>query len=82
MPFDQPNSTPQKIAIIGGGISGMGSAYKLIERKQVTLFEAEPQLGGHAIPEWRASVEISLSTQVSLFSTMQIINIWRSYSLS
>ncbi len=48
MPFDRPNPTPQKIAIIGGGISGMGSAYKLMERKRVTLFEAEPQLGGHA----------------------------------
>ena len=48
MPFDRPNPTPQKIAIIGGGISGMGSAYKLMERNRVTLFEAEPQLGGHA----------------------------------
>ena len=48
MPSDQPNSTPQKIAIIGGGISGMGSAYKLSKSKQVTLYEAEPRLGGHA----------------------------------
>ena len=48
MPSDQTNSTPQKIAIIGGGISGMGSAYKLSKSKQVTLYEAEPRLGGHA----------------------------------
>ncbi len=38
----------QKIAVIGGGISGMGAAYHLAERNDVTLFEAEGRLGGHA----------------------------------
>ncbi|KPP89023.1 MAG: putative NAD/FAD-binding protein [Rhodobacteraceae bacterium HLUCCA08] len=36
------------IAVIGAGISGMGAAYRLAETDRVTLFEAEPRLGGHA----------------------------------
>lgn len=37
-----------KIAIIGGGISGMGAALALGECHDVTLFEAADRLGGHA----------------------------------
>ncbi|MGZ2259499.1 NAD(P)/FAD-dependent oxidoreductase [Roseobacter sp. A03A-229] len=46
-PFSTPR-TSQKIAVIGGGISGMGAAFMLSKDYQVTLFEAEPRLGGHA----------------------------------
>ena len=38
----------RKIAVIGAGISGMGAALMLGEENQVTLFEAESRLGGHA----------------------------------
>lgn len=40
--------TSRKIAVIGAGISGMGAAERLAARHHVTLFEAEPRLGGHA----------------------------------
>jgi predicted NAD/FAD-binding protein len=40
--------TPRNIAVIGAGISGMGAAERLAGRHHVTLFEAEPRLGGHA----------------------------------
>ncbi|MBZ0128304.1 MAG: FAD-dependent oxidoreductase [Rhodobacteraceae bacterium] len=39
---------PQRIAIIGGGISGLASAYLLAPQHAVTVFEAAPTLGGHA----------------------------------
>ncbi|XDA98977.1 FAD-dependent oxidoreductase [Sulfitobacter sp. LCG007] len=48
MPFDhRPGSRP-RIAVIGGGITGMSAALRLCSFANVTLFEAEPRLGGHA----------------------------------
>lgn len=47
MSFDQ--FVPRRrVAVIGGGISGMAAAHLLAETHAVTLFEAEPRLGGHA----------------------------------
>jgi predicted NAD/FAD-binding protein len=37
-----------KVAIIGGGISGLGAAYALKDRADVTVFEQDDRLGGHA----------------------------------
>lgn len=48
MPFEQAAAAPKRIAVIGGGISGMGAAYHLADSHTVTLIEAEPRLGGHA----------------------------------
>ena len=38
----------QRIAIIGGGISGLAAAYLLAPHHAVTVFEADTRLGGHA----------------------------------
>jgi predicted NAD/FAD-binding protein len=48
MPFENPLSPPRRIAVIGGGISGMSAAHMLSRGNSVVLFEAEPRLGGHA----------------------------------
>lgn len=37
-----------KIAIIGSGISGLGAAYLLNTRHDITLFEKNPAVGGHS----------------------------------
>ncbi len=48
MPFEAGAKTPRRIAVIGGGISGMGAAHFLSRDNAVVLFEAEKRLGGHA----------------------------------
>ena len=48
MPFEAGTMPRRNIAVIGGGISGMGAAHLLADHHNVTLFEAEPRLGGHA----------------------------------
>ncbi|WP_434634059.1 NAD(P)/FAD-dependent oxidoreductase [Chromobacterium sp. CV08] len=40
-------SSPQRIAVIGGGIAGLATAHFLSQRHAVTLFEAADYLGGH-----------------------------------
>ena len=53
MMSDSSPPSPQRIAIIGGGLSGLAAAHRLIELSRsspsppaVTLFEAGPRLGG------------------------------------
>ena len=48
MSLDASPPRPQRIAVIGGGISGLASAYLLAPHHAVTLYEAAPRLGGHA----------------------------------
>ncbi|WP_299727665.1 FAD-dependent oxidoreductase [uncultured Tateyamaria sp.] len=48
MPFETSAAIRKRIAVIGGGISGMGAAHMLATDHHVTLFESEPRLGGHA----------------------------------
>lgn len=48
MSFDAAPIRPQRVAIIGGGISGLAAAYLMAPHHAVTLFEAAPRLGGHA----------------------------------
>ena len=48
MPFEAASLPPKRIAIIGGGISGMAAAWLLSSSNHITLIEAAPRLGGHA----------------------------------
>lgn len=47
MPFELAPAR-RRIAVIGGGISGMGAAHLLAGSHDVTLIESAPRLGGHA----------------------------------
>lgn len=38
----------RRVAVVGGGAAGLAAAFALRGRCAVTLFEAEPRLGGHA----------------------------------
>ncbi|MCU1530649.1 MAG: FAD-dependent oxidoreductase [Arthrobacter sp.] len=38
----------RRIAVIGSGVAGLTAAYVLKQKDQVTLFEADSRLGGHA----------------------------------
>ncbi|WP_068119409.1 NAD(P)/FAD-dependent oxidoreductase [Tropicimonas marinistellae] len=48
MPFDRAAAAPRRIAVVGGGISGMGAAHFLADHHRVVLFEGGARLGGHA----------------------------------
>ena len=37
-----------RVAVVGGGISGLGAAFALKDSHEVTLFEKETRIGGHA----------------------------------
>ncbi len=41
-------NTRRTIAVIGSGIAGLSAAHQLADRNDVTLFESDPRLGGHA----------------------------------
>ena len=40
--------TGRRIAVVGGGVSGITAGYVLAQADHVTLFEADDRLGGHA----------------------------------
>lgn len=48
MPFERFPHPPRRIAVVGGGITGLSAALTLSQSNAVTLFESEPRLGGHA----------------------------------
>ena len=48
MPFETFQPPSRRIAVIGGGISGMAAAHLLAPTNAVVLFEAGTRLGGHA----------------------------------
>lgn len=52
MPFEALSYPRRSVAVIGGGISGLGAAWMLAPTHNVTVYEAEPRMGGHARTRW------------------------------
>lgn len=51
MPFDAPlrrRETPQKIAVIGSGVSGLSCAWLLSQEHDVVVYEKNDRIGGHS----------------------------------
>lgn len=40
-----------RVAVVGGGISGLSAAFLLSQEHEVTLYEREERLGGHSVTE-------------------------------
>ncbi|HEU4513853.1 MAG TPA: FAD-dependent oxidoreductase [Nocardioidaceae bacterium] len=74
-PQDTSSSPPYDerptVAVIGGGISGLTAAYLLQRTHHVTLFEAEPRIGGHAHTH---DVEVSGGQSVPVDSGFIVLN--------
>ncbi len=57
----------EKIAIIGSGISGLGAAYLLREKYDVTLYEKNDYYGGHA-RTWVTKSNLAIDTGFIVFN--------------
>ncbi|MEL6363122.1 MAG: FAD-dependent oxidoreductase [Pseudomonadota bacterium] len=47
-PPSQAGANPRKIAVVGSGVAGLSAAWLLSRHHQVTVFEKDARLGGHA----------------------------------
>ncbi len=66
----------RRIAVVGGGIAGLSAAYFLSPRHHVTLFEAEPRLGGHARTVRAGRDGLPVDTGFIIFNKPNYPHLW------
>ncbi len=74
----------EKIAVIGGGISGLAASWHLSKYRDVTLYEKNSYLGGHAHTisvEDDNKIEISLDVGFMVFNTATYPNLINFFDL-
>jgi uncharacterized protein len=47
-PFYRPETARPRVAVIGAGVSGLSAAYHLRDHAEITMFERDDRVGGHA----------------------------------
>ena len=64
------NQSPERIAVIGAGISGLTTAYLLHQHYDVTVFEANDYIGGHThtIPVYQNGRTYNVDTGFIVFN--------------
>lgn len=68
-----------RIAVVGGGISGLGAAWILSRQHEVHLFEAAPRLGGHAntVSVSEGDAQIPMDTGFLVYNELTYPNLIR-----
>lgn len=58
----------ERIAVVGGGAAGLGAAWRLSEKYDVTVYEKESELGGHAasVPFKNTGKRVDLGVMITL----------------
>ena len=66
-----------KVAVVGSGIAGLGAAWALDRRHDVTLFESESRLGGHAntVDVVRGDKSLSVDTGFIVYNNVNYPNL-------
>lgn len=76
------NSRRQRIAVIGGGIAGLGAAWALSRQHDVTVFEANAWPGGHSntVEADYDGVKIPVDTGFIVFNNWNYPNLLRLFA--
>lgn len=67
----------RRVAVVGGGIAGLSAACFLSPRHDVTLYEAEPRLGGHARTVRAGSSGLPVDTGFIIFNKPNYPHLWK-----
>ena len=68
-------SRRKRIAVIGGGVTGLGAAWALRETAEVVLYEKAERFGGHA---WTVDIDRCIITGLEIVCRRDLMQLNRS----